>query len=111
MGSRQYIRDDDGKLLRKLEETCERWRNCFLSLLGTTLTAFDRTIIEGLSPKPVVLSLGLLSIVEETKQALRSMADDKAMGSDELPGELLKLGPSDSSHKTLLIFLGIIVAV
>ena len=27
VGNKQYIRDDDGKLLRKLEEICERWRN------------------------------------------------------------------------------------
>ena len=33
VGNRQYIRDDDGKLLRKLEEICRRWRNfCFLCL-------------------------------------------------------------------------------
>ena len=81
------------------------------SLLGTTLTAFDRTIIEGLSPKPVALSLRLLSIVEETKHALRSVANDKAMGSDELPGELLKLELSDSFHIILLIIQGIIVDV
>ena len=55
VGSRQYIRDDDRKLLRKLEEICERWRNFFLSLLSTTSAAIDPTIIGGLSPKPVAL--------------------------------------------------------
>ena len=39
------------------------------------------------------------------------MANGKAIGSDELPAELLKLGFSDSSHETLLAFHGIIVAV
>ena len=111
VGNRQYIRDDSGKLPRKLEEICERWRNFFLSLLGTTSAAFNRTIIEGLLPKPVALSLGLPSIVEETKQALRSMVNGKAMGSNELPWELVKLGLSDISHKILLIFHGIIAVV
>ena len=39
------------------------------------------------------------------------MANDKAMGPDELPAELLKLGLSDSSHEILLAFHGIIGAV
>ena len=39
------------------------------------------------------------------------MADGKAMGPDELPVELLKLGLSDSSHEILLPFHDIIVAV
>ena len=39
------------------------------------------------------------------------MANGKAMGPDELPAELLKLGLSDSSHETLLAFHGIIVTV
>ena len=39
------------------------------------------------------------------------MANGKAMGPDELPVELLKLGLSDSSHEILLPFHDIIVAV
>ena len=39
------------------------------------------------------------------------MASGKAMGPDELPAELLKLGLPDSSHKILLAFHDIIVAV
>ena len=39
------------------------------------------------------------------------MANGKAMGPDELPAELLKLGLFDSSHEILLAFHDIIVAV
>ena len=39
------------------------------------------------------------------------MANGKAMGPDEQPAELLKLGLSDSSHEILLAFHDIIVAV
>ena len=49
--------------------------------------------------------------MNETKWALRSMGNGKAMGPDELPAELLKLGLSDISHEILLAFHGIIVAV
>ena len=83
----------------------------FASLLNTTSAALNRTIIEGLSPKPVALSLGDPPVVNETKQALRFMANGKAMGPDELPAELLKPGLSHSSHKILLAFHGIIGAV
>ena len=56
VGSAQYIRDEDGKLLRKLEEIRARWRPYFTSLLNTTLAALNRTIIESLSPKLIALS-------------------------------------------------------
>ena len=107
----QYTRDEDGKLLRKLEEIRSRWRRHFASLLNTTSAALNRTTIWNLSPKPVALSLGDPPVVNKTKQALRYMANGKAMEPDELPAELLKLGLSDSSHKVLLEFCGIIVAV
>ena len=109
VGSAPYIRDEDEKLLRKLEEIRERCRQYFASLLNTTSAALDQTIIEGLSPKPEVdLSVEKPYVVDKPKQALRSMAHGKAMGSDDLPVKQLKLGLSDSSHE---IFLGITVAV
>ena len=111
LGSAQYIRGENGKLLRKLDEIRARWRRYFTSLLKTTSATLNRTIIEGLSQKPTALSLGDPPVVSETKKALRSMANGKAMGPDELPAELLKLGLSDSSHEILLAFHDIIVAV
>ena len=91
MGSAQYTRDENGKLLRKLEEIREGWRRCFPSLLHTTLAALDLIITEGLSPTPATLSLEDTPVVDETKQALRSMGNGKPMGSDELPADLLEL--------------------
>ena len=111
MGRAQYIRDEDGNLLRKLEQIRERWRRYFASFLNTASAALDRTIIGGLSPKPVALSLGDPPVVDVTKQALRSMATDKATGPDERPAELPKLGPFDSSRAILFAFHGIIVTV
>ena len=111
LGSAKYIRDENGKLLRKFDEIRARWRRYFTSLLNTTSATLNRTIIEGLSQKPTALSLGDSPVATETKKALRSMANGKAMGPDELPAELLKLGLSDSSHEILLAFHDIIVAV
>ena len=58
LGSAQYIRGENGKLLRKLDEIRARWRRYFTPLLNTTSAALNRTIIEGLSQKPTALSLG-----------------------------------------------------
>ena len=88
--------------------SCRRY---FTSLLNTTSAALNRTIIEGLSQKPTALSLGDPPVVSETKKALRSMVNGKAIGPDELPAELLKLVLSDSSHEILLAFHDIIVDV
>ena len=91
MGSAQYTRDEGGKLLRKLKEIREGWGPCFPYLLHTTLAALDLIITEGLSPTPAALSLEDTPVVDETNQALRSMANGKPMGSDELPADLLEL--------------------
>ena len=111
LGSAQYIRGENGKLLRKLDEIRARWRRYFTSLLNMTSAALNRTVIESLSQKPTALSLENPPVVSETKKSLRSMANGKAMGPDELPAELLKLELSDSSHEILLAFHDIIVAV
>ena len=91
MGSAQYTRDEDGKFLRKLKEIREGWRRCFPSLLSTTSAALDLIITASLSPTPAALSLEVTPVVDETKQALRSMANGKAMIPDELPVDLLEL--------------------
>ena len=111
VGSAEYIKDENGKLLRKLAEIRERWRQYFASLFNTTSAALDRTITEGLSPKPVALSLEDPLVVDETKQALTPMANGKATKPHELPSELLKLGLCGSSYEILLTFHIILVAV
>ena len=66
LGSAQYIREENGKLLRKLDEIRARRRRYFTSLLSTIPATLNRTIIEGLSLKPTALSLGDPPIVSET---------------------------------------------
>ena len=111
VGSAQYIRDEDGKLLRKLEEIRARCRRYFDSLFNTTSAALNRNIIEGLSPKSIALSLADPPIVNEAKKTLRSIANGKAIGPDKRLAEVLKLRLSESSHEILLALHGIIVAV
>ena len=66
--SAQYIKDENGKLLRKLDEIRARWRRYFTSLLNTTSAALNRNIIEDLSQKPTSLSRGDPPVVSETKK-------------------------------------------
>ena len=68
LGSAQYIRDENGKLPRKLDEIRARWKRYFTSLPNTTSAALNRTTIEGLSQKPTALSLGDPPVVSETKK-------------------------------------------
>ena len=91
MGSAQYTRDEDGNLLRKLKEIREGWRRCFRSLLNTTSPALDLIFTKSLWPTPAALSLEDTPVVDETKQSLRSMANGKAIGPDELQADLLEL--------------------
>ena len=49
--------------------------------------------------------------MDKAKQALKVMANHKAIKPDELPAELLKFGLSDSFHEILSAFHGIIVDV
>ena len=63
LGSAQYIRDEDGKLLRKLEDIRARWRRYFTSSLNTTSVALNRTTIEGLLQEPTALSLETSPVV------------------------------------------------
>ena len=111
LGSTQYIRDENGKLLWKLDEIRARWRRYFTFLLNTTSAALNRTIIEGLSQKPTALSLGDPPVVSETKKDLRCMANSKAMGPDSCRRNCSSLGFPIVPHEILLALHDIIVTV
>ena len=64
----------------------------FGTLLNTKSDNLRLDIIEGLSQWPVTHALGVEPTENELIGALRSMANAKAVGPDELPVELLKLG-------------------
>ena len=76
---------DPGRVLRS-------WARFFGTLLSTKSDKLRVDIIEGLPQWPVTHALGVDSIENEVIEALRSMTNAKAVGSDELPLELLKLG-------------------
>ena len=88
----QYIRDEDGKLLRDKELISQRWVRFFHSLLNAKSEKMVPDIFLGLPQQPTAHDLGVEPTEEEVAVALRAMANSKAAGTDDLPAELLTLG-------------------
>ena len=88
----QYIRDEEGIMLRDPELVRGRWARFFGTLLNSKSDKLKLDIIEELPQWPITHALGVEPTENELIGALRSMANAKAVGPDELPVELLKLG-------------------
>ena len=79
-------------MLRDPELVCGRWARFFGTLLNSKSDKLKLDIIEELPQWPITHALGVEPTENELIGALRSMANAKAVGPDELPVELLKLG-------------------
>ena len=88
----QYIRDEEGIMLRDPGLVLGRWARFFGTPLNSKSDKLRLDIIEGLPQWPITHALGVKPNENELIGALRSRANAKAMGPDELPVELLKLG-------------------
>ena len=88
----QYIRDKKGIMLRDSGLVLGRWARFFGTLLNSKSDKLRLDIIEGLPQWPITHALGVEPTEHELIGALRSMANAKAVGPDELPVELLKPG-------------------
>ena len=69
-----------------------RWARFFGTLLNSKSDQLRLDIIEGLPQWPITHALGVQPTENELIGALRSMANAKTVGPDELPVEFLKLG-------------------
>ena len=90
--SSQYIRDEEGIMLRDPGLILGRWARFFGTLLNSKSDKLRLNIIDELPQWPITHDLGVELTENELIGALRSMANVKAVGPDELPVELLKLG-------------------
>ena len=107
----QYIRDEDGTLLRDNDLINERWVRYLSTLLNTISPTIDQTVIEKIAQRPIALSLGDPPSLCETAEALRAMSNGKATGPDGLPAELLKLGLNGEAPEILYHFHSIVYQV
>ena len=90
--SSQYTHDEEGITLRDPGLVLARWARFFRTLLNSKSDKVRLDIIKGLPQWPIIHALGVEPTENELIGALRSMANAKAVGLDELPVELLKLG-------------------
>ena len=86
----QYVRDEGGRLLRDKGRIRERWVRFFRSLQNSKFDMLDPDIPKRLPQQPVTSALGI-EPTEKITAAIKAMANEKAVGPDGLPAELLKL--------------------
>ena len=88
----QCVRDKGGRLLRDKGRIRERWVRFFRSLLNSNSDMLDPDIPKRLPQQPVASALGIEPTEDEIATAIKAMANEKAVGPDGLPVDLLKLG-------------------
>ena len=88
----QCVRDEGGRLLRDKGRIRERWVRFFRLLLNSKSDMLDPDIPKRLPQQPVASALGIEPTEEEIATSMKAMANEKAVGPDGLPAELLKLG-------------------
>ena len=107
----QYIKDEEGRLLRDNALIRERWVKWFHKLLNTKSPTLDRSIVDELKQWPPCRSLDDSPSRYEVEEAIRALAKRKAVGPDGLPAELLKVLADEGELNALGKFHDIIVAV
>ena len=96
-GGQQFVKDENGVLLRDKGEILQRWARFFSTLLNTKSPKLNPTIIEEVQQRPAapitgdLVPLGSAPTLEETRRAIRGMYSWKAPGPDSLMVELLKI--------------------
>ena len=88
----KYVRDEGGRLLQDKRRIRKRWARFFRSLLNAKSDMIDPDIPKRLARQPVTSAIGTEPTEEEVATAMKAMSNAKAVGSDGLPEELLKLG-------------------
>ena len=100
--SSAYVKDENGVLLRDVKLIRERWVRWFHTLLNAKSPRLDPIIAEGLGPNiaeglgqwPENMPLGVQPTMQELTDAIRSLANGKAVGPDEVSVELFKITPN-----------------
>ena len=89
--SSAYVKDENGVLLRDVELIRERWVRCFHTLLNAKSLSLDPNIVEGLDQWPENMPLGVQPTMQELTDAIRSLANGKAVGRDGVSVKLFKI--------------------
>ena len=93
--SSAYVKDENGVLLRDVELIRERWVRWFHTLLNAKSPRLDPDIAEGLDQWPENMPLGVQPTMQELTNAIRSLANGKAVEPDGVSVELFKITFND----------------
>ena len=107
----QHIKDEEGRLLRDKAFIRERWVRWFHKLLDTKSPTLDPSIVDEPKQWPPCMPLDDVPSRYEAEEAIRALANRKAVGPNGLPAELLKVLADEGEFDTLGKFHDIIVAV
>ena len=107
----QYIKYQEGRFLRDNTLIRERWVNWFHKLLNTKSPILDSSIVDELTQCPPCRPLDDVPSRYEVEEAIRALANRKAIGPDGLPVEILKILADEGEMITLGKFHDIIIAV
>ena len=105
----QYIKAEECRLQRNNALIRERWVRWFHKLLNTKSPTLDPR--DEHKQWPSCRPLDDVSSKYEVEEAIRELANRKAVGPDGLPAELLKVLANEGELNTLGKFHDIIVAV
>ena len=89
--SSAYVKDENGVLLRGVELIRERWVRWFHTLLNAKSPRLDPNIAEGLGRWPKNMPPGVQPTMQELTDAIRSLANGKAVGPDGVSVELFRI--------------------
>ena len=102
--SSAYVKDENGVLLRDAQLIRERWVPWFHTLLNAKSPRLDPNIAEGLDQWLENMPLGVQPTLQELTDAIRSLANGKAIGPDGVSVELftITLNGDPALHRGLL---------
>ena len=86
-----FVKNKDGVLLRDVEVIRKQWVRWFHTLLDTKSPQLDQNIAKGLAQWPENMPLGVQPTMQKMTDAIRSLANGKAVGPDAFSVELFKI--------------------
>ena len=89
--SSAHVKDENGVPLRDVEFIRERWVRWFHTLPNAKSARLDPNIAEGLDQWPENMPLGVQPTMQELTDAIRLLANGKAVGLDGVSVELFKI--------------------
>ena len=107
----QYIKDEEGRLLRDDTLIRERWVKWFHKLLTTKSMTLDPSISGEIKQWPPCRPLDDIPSRYEVEEASRALANRKTVRLDSLPAELLKVLADEGVLNTVGTSRDIVVAV